>query len=269
MSKRKNRTKKPHHEVDQNYEADELIRLNKYIAHSGFTSRRKADNYIEAGKVKVNGEVVTKLGTKVKRRDQVEIDGENLQLERFTYILLNKPKNTISTVKDTGDRTTVLNVVEEATNKRIYPVGRLDRNTTGVIILTNDGDLANRLMHPSYGVRKLYEVRTERPLTGEEMQQLRDGIHIKGGYNVNAYHVERIPDDFSTLGIGIKEGRNRQIRRMMEALGTEVKAMKRVDYAGLNLEGLDIGDWRYLKRNEINELRMLVGLETLDFQHNA
>jgi 23S rRNA pseudouridine2605 synthase len=170
-SKRKQRGK-PHHEIDQNYEADDLIRLNKYIAHAGFTSRRKADNYIAAGEVKVNGEVVTELGTKVRRRDRVEIDGEKLQLERFTYILLNKPKNTISTVKDTGDRRTVMHLIEDATDKRVYPVGRLDRNTTGVLILTNDGDLANRLMHPSYGVRKLYEVRTGRPLAGQRMQPL-------------------------------------------------------------------------------------------------
>lgn len=268
MASNRKQRGKPHHEIDQNYEADDLIRLNKYIAHAGFTSRRKADNYIEAGEVKVNGEVVTELGAKVRRKDRVEIDGEKLQLERFTYILLNKPKNTISTVKDTGDRRTVMHLIKDATDKRVYPVGRLDRNTTGVLILTNDGDLANRLMHPSYGVRKLYEVRTERPLTGQEMQQLRDGIQIKGG-EVKAYHVERMPDDFSTLGIGIQEGRNRQIRRMMEALGTEVKSMKRVDYAGLETEGLGFGDWRFLKRNEINELRQLVGLETLDFHQRA
>ncbi len=261
--KRNNRGKieEPDHQVDQNYSEDEEIRLNKYIAHCGFTSRRKADDYIAAGKVKVNDEVVTQMGVKVQRTDKVEVEGQTLSLEKFVYILLNKPKDTITTTDDPRNRDTVMDKIENATGKRVYPVGRLDRHTMGLLILTNDGDLANRLMHPSYEVRKTYEVETERGLKDDELQKLSQGIELEDG-TAQAYNIARTPDGFI---LSIFEGRNRLVRRMVEYFGTEVTKLKRVEYAGLTLNNVKMGRWRYLKKSEINGLRKLVKLDPLDF----
>jgi 23S rRNA pseudouridine2605 synthase len=261
--KRSNRGKieEPDHQVDQNYSEDEEIRLNKYIAHCGFTSRRKADDYIAAGKVKVNDEVVTQMGVKVQRTDKVEVEGQTLSLEKFVYILLNKPKDTITTTDDPRNRDTVMDKIENATGKRVYPVGRLDRHTMGLLILTNDGDLANRLMHPSYEVRKTYEVETERGLKDDELQKLSQGIELEDG-TAQAYNIARTPDGFI---LSIFEGRNRLVRRMVEYFGTEVTKLKRVEYAGLTLNNVKMGRWRYLKKSEINGLRKLVKLDPLDF----
>ena len=249
------------HEAEQNYARDEKIRLNKYIAHCGFCSRRDADDYISAGKVKVNGEVVTELGTKVKRTDQVEVDGQQISLEKFVYILLNKPKDTITTTDDPRDRDTVMDKIEDATGKRVYPVGRLDRHTMGLLILTNDGDLAHRLMHPSYKVRKSYEVETERRLTDQELNQLSQGIELEDG-KAQAHHLARTQNGFI---LSIFEGRNRLVRRMVEYFGTEVTKLKRFEYAGLTLKDVDMGRWRYLRQQEINALRKMVKLDPLDF----
>ncbi len=240
------------------------IRLNKYIAHAGFCSRREADEYIAAGKVTVNGKVVTELGTKVKDSDRVVADGQQLSLEPFVYILLNKGRDTISTTDDEKDRNTVMDVVEEATGSRVYPVGRLDRNTMGLLILTNDGDLAHRLMHPSYKVKKTYEVTTSRRLTEEELEQFRRGITLEDG-PVKSAKVK--PDAFDpfTVQITVHEGRNHLIRRMISHIGADVMKLKRVRYAGLNDKDLRVGRWRYLKQKEINNLRQLVKLDTLDF----
>lgn len=261
--KRSNRGKieEPDHQVDQNYSEDEEIRLNKYIAHCGFTSRRKADDYIAAGKVKVNDEVVTQMGVKVQRTDKVEVEGQTLSLEKFVYILLNKPKDTITTTDDPRNRDTVMDKIENATGKRVYPVGRLDRHTMGLLILTNDGDLANRLMHPSYEVRKTYEVETERGLKDDELQKLSQGIELEDG-TAQAYNIARTPHGFI---LSIFEGRNRLVRRMVEYFGTEVTKLKRVEYAGLTLNNVKMGRWRYLKKSEINGLRKLVKLDPLDF----
>ncbi len=264
--RRKKRNKRgkieePDHQVDQNYDEDEEIRLNKYIAHCGFTSRRKADDYIAAGKVKVNDEVVTQMGVKVQRTDKVEVEGQVLSLEKFVYILLNKPKDTITTTDDPRNRDTVMDKIENATGKRVYPVGRLDRHTMGLLILTNDGDLANRLMHPSYEVRKTYEVETERGLKDDELQKLSQGIELEDG-TAQAYNIARTPDGFM---LSIFEGRNRLVRRMVEYFGTEVTKLKRVEYAGLTLNNVKMGRWRYLKKGEINGLRKLVKLDPLDF----
>ncbi|MDZ7659547.1 pseudouridine synthase [Fodinibius sp.] len=261
--KRNNRGKieEPDHQVDQNYSEDEEIRLNKYIAHCGFTSRRKADDYIAAGKVKVNDEVVTQMGVKVQRTDKVEVEGQVLSLEKFVYILLNKPKDTITTTDDPRNRDTVMDKIENATGKRVYPVGRLDRHTMGLLILTNDGDLANRLMHPSYEVRKTYEVETERDLKGDELQELSEGIELEDG-TAQAYNIARTPDGFV---LSIFEGRNRLVRRMVEYFGTQVTKLKRIEYAGLTLRDVKMGRWRYLKKSEINGLRKLVKLDPLDF----
>lgn len=266
---KKSRGRKPKggtapHEVDQDYSRDEEIRLNKFIAHSGYCSRRDADTLIEEGKVRVNGQVVTELGTKVRRKDRVEVNGQNMSLEPYVYILLNKPKDTITTTDDENDRTTVMHKIENATGYRVYPVGRLDRDTMGILLLTNDGDLAHRLMHPSYTVRKTYEIETKRPLTDDELQQYRDGVKLEDGI-AQGYKIKRSVADPHLIAMSIFEGRNRQIRRMVEFHGTEVTKLKRVGYAGLSLKGLRMGRWRYLKQREINDLRKLVKLDTLQF----
>ncbi|MFN1834743.1 pseudouridine synthase [Balneola sp. MJW-20] len=261
MSKRK--PKNPS-SVDQDYGKEEEIRINKFIAHSGLCSRRDADKLVEEGKVIVNGEVVTELGTKVKRSDTIIADGQNLSLEPFTYLLLNKSKDVITTTDDEKDRTTVMDQIEHATGNRVYPVGRLDRNTTGLLILTNDGDLAHRLMHPSYKIRKTYEVETDKPLNNEELYSYAKGITLEDG-PVKAFNVERSFGDPRVFMLSVYEGRNRLIRRMVEHYGKEVTKLKRIEYAGLNLKNVAPGRWRYLRQNEVNGLRKLVKLETLDF----
>lgn len=255
------RNKEAPHAIDQNYGEEEKIRLNKYIAHCGFCSRRKADDYIAAGKVEVNDEVVTQMGVKVQRTDKVVVEGQHLSLEKFVYILLNKPKDTITTTDDPRNRDTVMDKIEDATGKRVYPVGRLDRHTMGLLLLTNDGDLANRLMHPSYEVRKTYEVETERKLGKDELKQLAEGVELEDG-PARAHNLVSTPNGFM---LSIFEGRNRLVRRMVEYFGTEVTKLKRVDYAGLTLENVNMGRWRYLRKNEINALRKLVKLKPLDF----
>lgn len=250
--------------IEQEDYLKENIRLNKFIAHSGFCSRREADTYIEAGKVEVNGKVVTELGVKVSGTDKVIVEGQLLSLEPFVYILLNKGKDTISTTDDEKDRNTVLDVVEDATGHRVYPVGRLDRNTMGLLVLTNDGDLAHRLMHPSFQVRKTYEVTTNKPLTDENLEAFRQGIELEDG-PVKAVKVKRDTLNPTIFEISVHEGRNHLIRRMVEHMGAEVIKLKRIRYAGLNEKGLRVGRWRYLKQKEINDLRKLVKLDTLDF----
>jgi len=264
-SRKKKQPKAPH-ETDQDYARDEEIRLNKYIAHAGFCSRRDADDYIAAGKVKINGETVTELGTKVTRADEVQVEGQTLSLEPFVYILLNKPKDTITTTDDPRDRDTVMDKIEDATGKRVYPVGRLDRHTMGLLILTNDGDLAHRLMHPSYRVRKTYEVETDRYLTDEELDRLAGGIELEDG-TARAHRLSRLQGRNGIL-LSIFEGRNRLVRRMIEHFGAEVTKLKRVEYGGLTLKGVKMGRWRYLRQNEINGLRKLVKLDPLNFSKN-
>lgn len=257
--------KKKTNEVDQNYSNIEEIRLNKFIAHAGLCSRREADTYIAGGKVKVNGKVIKEMGFKVRRKDNVEVDGQKITLEPFVYLLLNKPKNTITTTDDDRGRNTVLDEVENATGYRVYPVGRLDRNTTGLLILTNDGDLAHRLMHPSYKVKKTYEVQTKRTLTQDELDAYVKGVELEDGV-ATGYNIRPFADVKNTFLISVFEGRNRLIRRMVEFHGTEVTKLKRTEYAGLNLKDVSMGRWRYLKQNEINDLRKLVKLDTLDFK---
>lgn len=261
MSRKNRRGREPQHEIDQNYNKDEKIRLNKYIAHCGFCSRRDADDYIAAGKVEVNGEIVTQMGVKVRRTDTVKVEGQTLSLENFVYLLLNKPKDTITTTDDPRGRDTVMDKIEDATGKRVYPVGRLDRHTMGLLILTNDGDLANRLMHPSYKVRKTYEVETKRRLKDDELQKMNRGVELEDG-PAQAHNIARTPDGFV---LSVFEGRNRMVRRMVEHFGTEVTKLKRIEYAGLTLDDVRMGRWRYLREGEINGLRKLVELDTLDF----
>jgi len=259
------KSSKPKNSVSQNYSVSEEIRINKFIAHAGLCSRREADVLIAEGKVEVNGKVVTELGLKVSQRDKVVVDGQTLSLEPFVYLLLHKPKNTITTTDDEKGRNTVLDEIENATGYRVYPVGRLDRNTTGLLILTNDGDLTHRLMHPSYKVRKTYEVSTKRELTDDELSGFLKGVELEDGAAVG-HNVKRFADVKNSFLISVFEGRNRLIRRMVEFHGTEVTKLKRIEYAGLNLKGVSNGRWRFLRQNEINDLRKLVKLDALDFK---
>lgn len=254
----------PSQRVEQDDYLREEIRLNKYIAHAGLCSRREADEYIEQGKVKVNGVVVTKLGTKVKSTDNVVVEKQKLSLEPFVYILLNKGRDTISTTDDEKDRNTVVDAIEGATGHRVYPVGRLDRNTMGLLILTNDGDLAHRLMHPSYQVKKTYEVTSSRKLSDEELERLRAGVILEDG-PVNPTSVQRDPVDPYVINITVLEGRNHLIRRMIGHLGADVSKLVRTRYAGLTEKNTRIGRWRFLKQKEINDLRRLVKLDALSF----
>ncbi len=234
-------------------------RLNKYIANSGVCSRREADTIIADGKVTVNGVVVTELGTKISNKDVVKVDGAEISPEDFTYLLLNKPKNYITTVEDEKGRRTVMDLVSEATGLRVYPVGRLDRNTTGLLLMTNDGDLANRLMHPSYKVKKTYIVETDISFTDEQILQMRQGIQLDDGMAA-AHEARRVPGSPNALKISIFEGRNRQIRRMIEFFGLQVEKLHRTYYAGLDIKDIRPGRWRFLKPEEVNNLRMLVKL---------
>lgn len=237
------------------------LRLNKFIAHSGICSRREADEMIEKGRVKVNGKLVKELGVKVLPDDTVEVDGSSINLESFTYLLLNKPKDTITTTDDEKGRQTVTDLVKTVTGERVYPVGRLDRDTTGVLLLTNDGDLANRLMHPSYTIPKIYEVTTNPVLTDEQLDQLRAGVKLEDGLS-KSYKVRRSAFDAALISMGLNEGRNRQIRRTIEALGANVVKLKRTHYAGLTTKGVRTGRWRHLRPKEVNWLREITKLPT-------
>lgn len=263
-AKRSSSSPKQASAISQKKYLRDKIRLNKYIAHAGFCSRRDADEYIADGKVEVNGKVTTELGTKVEHIDTVKVDGQTLSLEPFTYILLNKGKDTISTTDDEKNRNTVLDAVEDATGHRVYPVGRLDRNTMGLLILTNDGDLAHRLMHPSYKVKKTYEVTSNRPLADHELNDLLHGIELEDG-PAKAANIQRYVNDPNTVTISVFEGRNHLIRRMVGYFGAEVTKLKRIRYAGLTDKDLRVGRWRFLRQREINDLRRLVKLDTLEF----
>lgn len=238
------------------------MRLNRFIGRSGYCSRRQADDLIAKGLVKVNGEVVTELGTKVHPGDVVEANGQVLTRSSLVYILLNKPADVITTTRDERGRKTVLDLVtlEAGEGEGLFPVGRLDRHTTGVLLLTNDGELANRLMHPRYEMEKLYLVTTKNPVKPHELAQLRDGLELEDG----PAHADQVTyahsEQKTQIGLSIHEGRNRQIRRMMEALGHEVAALERVRYAGLTASGVRRGKWRHLQTHEIRKLKKLVKL---------
>lgn len=238
------------------YEADETIRLNKYLSTAGVCSRREADEYIVRGDVKVNGNVVTELGTKILFGDEVMLKDKIVTPEHKVYVLLNKPKNCVTTTKDPQQRLTVMDIIRRACNERIFPVGRLDRNTTGVLLLTNDGELASKLTHPQYVKKKIYHVFTDRDVTEEDMQRMADGVELSDG-PIHADAVSYVNDtDRDQVGIEIHSGRNRVIRRMFETLGYKVKKLDRVYFAGLTKKDLPRGRWRYLTREEVNMLHM-------------
>lgn len=239
------------------------IRLNKYIAMAGVTSRRKADDLIDAGRVRVNGEVAEAYWYRVMPGDTVEVNGRTISPQSHRYVLLNKPKDTISTTDDEKGRDTVMDLVNLPADIRdgLFPVGRLDRDTVGVLLLTNDGDLAHRLMHPRYETKKLYRVRTRKTIDPHEIDHLRRGVVLEDG-TASADRVTYInPKRREEIGLMLHEGRNRQIRRMMEALGHEVVALDRVNYAGLTSDGLDRGQWRHLQGHEIKRLKNHVKLK--------
>lgn len=263
-SKRAEGTLKNPQTAPQKPQAEEEMRINKYIAHAGLCSRRTADDFVAAGKVKVNGQVVTELGTKVKKSDTVVVDGQTLSLEPFVYILLNKSSGSITTTDDERDRRTVMDTIEDATGNRVYPVGRLDRKTMGLLLLTNDGDLAHRLMHPSYKVKKTYLVQTNRVLTEQEVLGLREGVDLEDGF-IKPESVTRASQKADSIIITVYEGRNHLIRRMVDHIGADVVNLKRIYYAGLHEKDLKVGRWRYLRTDEINNLRKLVKLDTLEF----
>lgn len=235
---------------------NEPIRLNKYLANAGVCSRREADDFITAGVVTVNGQVVTELGTKVKRGDEVRFHDQTISIERKIYILLNKPKDYVTTVEDPQDRKTVMELVKGACKERIYPVGRLDRNTTGVLLLTNDGELASKLTHPRFLKKKIYHVRLDKSLTAADMEQLATGIQLEDG-EIHADEISYTSDtDKSLVGVEIHSGRNRIVRRMFEAIGYRVLRLDRVQFAGLTKKNVRRGDWRFLTEKEVNMLRM-------------
>ena len=242
--------------VIEDIDPNEQVRLNKYMANAGVCSRREADEYIAKGLVKVNGEVVTELGTKISHNDVVEYDEKVVTPERKCYVLLNKPKDCVTTSDDPNGRLTVLDLVKNACKERIYPVGRLDRNTTGVLLLTNDGDLASKLTHPKFVKKKIYHVWTDKDISEEDMQRIADGITLDDG-EIHADAISYVSEtDRNQAGIEIHSGRNRIVRRIFESLGYRVTKLDRVYFAGLTKKNLPRGRWRYLTQEEVNFLRM-------------
>ena len=241
---------------EEHYDPNEPIRLNKFLANAGVCSRREADEFIQAGVVTVNGEVVTELGTKILRTDMVKFHDTPVTPEKKVYVLLNKPKDYVTTSDDPQQRKTVMDLVKDACPERIYPVGRLDRNTTGVLLLTNDGDLASKLTHPKYLKKKIYHVYLDKNVTAHDMQQIAEGITLDDG-DIKADDIQYAdPTDKKQVGIEIHSGKNRIVRRIFESLGYRVTKLDRVQFAGLTKKNVRRGDWRYLTEEEVDRLRM-------------
>jgi 23S rRNA pseudouridine2605 synthase len=235
-----------------------LIRLNKYLADAGVCSRREADVLIATGAVSVNGKVVTKLGTKVKPSDKVQYGGQTLKREKPQYLLLNKPKDYITTSDDPQNRRTVMQLVKNACPERIYPVGRLDRNTTGLLLFTNDGNLAKKLMHPKSNIKKIYHVVLDKNLTNRDMRKIAEGINLDDGF-IQVDQIAYVADakDKKEIGVELHSGKNRIIRRIFEHLGYKVVKLDRVFFAGLTKKDLPRGKWRFLSPKEIRMLQRL------------
>ena len=235
---------------------DAPIRLNKFLANAGICSRREADEFITAGVVSVNGEVVTELGSKVKPTDEVKFHDQPVKMEHKVYVLLNKPKGYVTTVDDPQDRKTVMQLVARACKERIFPVGRLDRNTTGVLLFTNDGDLTSKLTHPRFMKKKVYHVTLDRNVAHSDLEQIAAGITLEDG-EIHADAISYASEtDKSQVGIEIHSGKNRIVRRIFEHLGYRVEKLDRVLFAGLTKKNLRRGEWRYLTEQEVNMLRM-------------
>ncbi len=252
-----NKNKKPpvydREVMEQRTFEGDTMRLNKFIAKSGVCSRREADKLIAEGKIKVNGKVLTDLGVKININDSVEYNGKLLKKEQFVYILLNKPKDFITTVDDPQDRRTVMDLIKGAAEERIFPVGRLDRHTTGLLLLTNDGQLADRLAHPSNNVRKLYEATLDKPLDPDHFLAIKEGFELDDG-PVRVDDIAISVEDDRKIGLEIHIGRNRIVRRIFEHFGYHVIKLDRVLYAGLTKKNLARGQWRYLEGRELISL---------------
>lgn len=239
------------------------MRINKYIAHTGYCSRRDADELVEEGRVEIEGERVTEHGTRVYEGQTVAVDGETVSLRALEHILLNKPKDTISTTDDQKGRQTVMDVVgvPDDNPSGLFPVGRLDRNTTGVLMITNDGELAHRLTHPSYEIPKIYYVRTQKKVKPHQIDQLRRGVDLEDGAAAADQVAYLDPNAKTDVALEIHEGRNRQIRRMMETLGHDIVQLERAKYGTLTTGALQRGEWRRLTYEEVDELRERVDLK--------
>jgi 23S rRNA pseudouridine2605 synthase len=236
----------------------EEYQLNKFIAHSGVCSRRDAAELVKAGKVKVNGELITEPGFKVRQTDEIKVNGKKITVQKnLVYILLNKPKDYITTTSDPQGRQTVLQLIKNAVNERIYPVGRLDRNTTGVLLLTNDGDLAQKLSHPSYEIKKIYEVRLDKPVSKKDFDAIAKGITLEDGFIAPDSLAYADAKDKSIIGIEIHSGRNRIVRRIFEHFGYDVRNLDRVLYANLTKKNVERGKWRFLTEKEVRLLKYM------------
>lgn len=240
--------------VEESPVKSDKIRLNKFIANSGISSRREADELITMGLISVNGKIVTELGYKVNPGDEVRYESKVLRAEKPVYILLNKPKGFITTTDDPQERKTVMHIIGSAVKERIYPVGRLDRNTTGLLLLTNDGDLADKLMHPSFNVKKVYKVELDRALTKSDFQAITEGVRLEEG-RATVDDLAIVSEDGRTVGIELHIGWNRVVRRIFEHLGYEVMKLDRTVYAGLDKKELGRGQWRFLSKEEIIHLK--------------
>ena len=241
---------------ENNIDPTQPVRLNKFLANAGVCSRREADDFIEAGVVTVNGKVVTELGTKIMRTDEVKFHDQPVALEKKVYVLLNKPKDCVTTSDDPQQRHTVMDLVKNACRERIYPVGRLDRNTTGVLLLTNDGDLASKLTHPKFLKKKVYHVYLDKNVTLNDLRQIAEGITLDDG-EIKADAIDYAHEtDKKQVGIEIHSGKNRIVRRIFESLGYRVIKLDRVQFAGLTKKNLRRGDWRFLTEQEVDMLRM-------------
>lgn len=235
----------------------DTVRINKYIADAGVCSRREADKLIAAGEITVNGEVVTELGLKVNLSDTVKYKGKALKKERFIYILLNKPKDYITTTNDESGRKTVLELIAGACNERVYPVGRLDRNTTGLLLFTNDGDLTKRLTHPSFNVNKTYVAELDGPISKEQLETLTAGVELEDGFSkFDTAEYDKQTNSHRTVIVNIHSGKNRIVRRMFESQGFEVKKLDRTHFASLKKGSVTRGKWRFLAPKEVGYLKM-------------
>ena len=242
----------------QKRKTEEEIRLNKFIAHSGICSRREADKYIAAGVVKVNDEVITELGYKVKSDDRVQFEGRNLKREKLVYVLLNKPKGFITSMDDPFERRTVMDLVANAVKERIYPVGRLDRNTTGLLLFTNDGQIAKKMTHPSHEIKKIYQVSLESNLSQDHFNSIKQGVELEDGF-IKPDAIAYVKPDVThkEIGVEIHSGKNRIVRRIFEHYGYKVIKLDRVKLGGLTKKDLPRGKWRFLSPAEINMLKIL------------
>jgi 23S rRNA pseudouridine2605 synthase len=237
-------------------EKQELIRLNRFIANAGICSRREADTYITAGVVKVNGQIVTELGTKISPDDDVRFDDRRITPERKVYLLLNKPKDVVTTTDDPHAEHTVMDLIKGACEERIYPVGRLDRNTTGLLLFTNDGELSKRLTHPSHKVEKVYQVTLDNNVSVNDIQKIAAGVQLDDGF-IAADAITYVEgQNKNVVGIEIHSGKNRVVRRIFEHLGYRIKALDRVSFAGLTKKNIPRGKWRFLSPREVSYMKM-------------